>query len=178
MAGQVLFYGSTNDIKQFITSIEEHNKFEYHLTGLLDKNQILKFSSLMEAKGIGIAKAGNNLFCDKFLISNPGTEIIIRDVPQSKGGVKYAIDQLKNPDTINFLPAGIFNEKNAIIEGSIATASNSEISKHIYNLFSKHLKRGFKRNGIVYIGTEAREMLNSGWRLTQNVNSPNVYDVK
>ncbi len=98
MSKQTFFYGTSNDIKSLISLVEQNNKLDYCLAGLLDQAEMRNYSSLLELPLIGIAKSQDEDFCEAFLVTYEQTQVNVREVKQSKGGVKYAIDQLINPN--------------------------------------------------------------------------------
>ena len=178
MAGkQAFFYGSNEDIRELLKNIESVQKFKYDQSGLFDEHELRSFESLAGIDDIGIAISGDNIQCAGYLVSMPEDEIQIRTIPQRKGGIKYAVDQKENPNTIIFCPGGEFSNESAIIEGRISTAYDNVQSIGIYNLFLKHLKKLFNKHGGSYVGKGAHQLYKTDWRLTQNISSPVGYDL-
>lgn len=178
MPGAIYIYGTQNDMRSYVLLLEKETKFKYSLAGLLDSDETREYNSLIDFSDLGIASADSGTFCKRFLVCYAYKEIEIRQVPQHKGGIKIAIDQLKNPETIIFQPCGELKDKNAIIEGTISTTANSGIGVEIFNIFKKTLRKIFIKYQSVYIGHEAMQLKESGWRLTSGIGSSPELDIK
>lgn len=137
MAGQLFFYATREDIIELVEIIDQENTLKYSLAGLHEESKMFTCDSLKEYEGIGIVDSLSKILCPRFLVSFTEEVITIREIPQSKGGIKYAVDQLRNPDTIIFIPAGENEKEKIIVEGSISTSSKSETSKRIFKIFEK-----------------------------------------
>ena len=70
----------------------------------------------------------------------------MRPVVLRSGGTNYHIDQLTNPDTVIFTPAGLWTEE-IVLHGQVATASLSEPSKHLIERFRQQFERHRSRCG-------------------------------
>lgn len=174
---QVLFFATKNDLIQVIEKIEAETSVKYHRGGLLNKEELKEYSSLMQ-EGIGVSKYGDNNLCTSYLVINDNLEFEIRNLPQRNGEVKYALDQKLNRASIFFRPCGIYKKEQAIIEGKLATISEEKLSIQLFNIFFKELKSKFTKVKGYLVGKEAFEYYNSGWRLTQNAHTPKEYDLK
>ena len=125
---------------------------------------------------IGIPKFGDWIR-DLRLMAIPKTmSLVIREVPQKRGGIKYAVDPLENQTSICFQFGGIY-QNGILVGGSCGTSFLSDFSLEIYKNFSTKLKKNFKRIEIFYVGKEAEEKLKEGWRLVTDENSPKEYDL-
>jgi hypothetical protein len=92
--------------------------------------------------------------------------------------MKFTVDQLNNPKSIELKIGGIYKDKNnVIVAGRIATVSADEVSNELFKLFSLKMKKEFKRIGTFYVGRKAEEKLSLGWRLVTNEKSPKEYDL-
>ncbi|HNR16791.1 MAG TPA: hypothetical protein PKG90_09030 [Chitinophagaceae bacterium] len=178
MGKEAFFYASQKDIYNFTSSLEKENRYKYNLAGLRTLDETKPYNSLADFPNLGIADADNDIECKRILVYNADKEIIVREIPQSKGGIKYGIDQLKNKDTIIFSPGGELAGKDAIIQGSISTISDSGTGVEIFNVFLNCLKKDFKKKQGAYIGKNAKEKLDAGWRLTRGFRSPPEYDIE
>lgn len=176
MAKQVFFYATPSDLKELIQIIESQNSLTYHLAGLLEKENIAEYASLLNAPSLGNASAPDKDFCDRFVVLYSKNLLNIREVEQSRGGIKYAIDQLKNPTSILFSPCGIYDSENMIIEGNVGTVSADKESLEIFNIFNKTIKKTFLKFKNVFLGKGAHELYTKGWRLTPNKNLSNNFD--
>jgi hypothetical protein len=178
MSKQALFFGDQNDFMELVSLIDKGNQLNYCLAGLWDQEDIRSYSSLLEVPLFGTTKETNREFCPGFVVSFRHTSINAREVKQSKGGVKYAFDQLINPKSVIFRPGGPNGEANLLIEGNVSTVSDDPESIQVYNVLVHAIRKLFKKKKNVYIGKGAYELYKNGWRLTHSMGAPVVYDFR
>lgn len=165
------------DFHELLKEVESKKEFKYFQTGLLDEDNIRNYSSLNDYNNLGNASFGSQGLNDCFLIIPVSNELKIRVVPQRKGGVKYAVDQLVNEESIIIETGGIYNE-GIFIAGRIGTVKENNFSNEVYNLFFSMIKKNFIKVGSCYVGKLANEKLDSGWRFVLNDSSPKEYDLR
>ncbi|MCU7549876.1 hypothetical protein OCK74_12160 [Chitinophagaceae bacterium LB-8] len=85
--------------------------------------------------------------------------------------MKFAVDQMQNPQSIVIEKGGIFKE-GILIAGSIGTISENEHSIIFFKLLSTLIKKEFIKVGTFYVGKYAKQKLDHGWRLVTNEKSP------
>lgn len=90
--------------------------------------------------------------------------------------MRFAFDQLLNPRSIAFRPAGVFEDR-AIIAGRVGTASSDAASLELFDMFAKQMRRAFSRIKSFLVGAEAERLMTSGGRLTTSIASPTLYDL-
>jgi hypothetical protein len=174
---QILFFATAIDLIEILKNIESKIGIKYYISGLLNENQLTKYTSLVR-ETIGITQFGDNNLCTSYLVINSDNEIKMRHIDQLDGKSKIGIDQRVNPESIYFRPGGQFEAENSIIEGKIGTISNEKQSSELFNAFSKEFKsRCIKVKGYL-VGKDAFEKYKLGWRLTQNVGAPKEYDLQ
>ncbi|WP_347053511.1 hypothetical protein [Flavobacterium olei] len=174
---QFVFFGEKADFHDILKEVESKKKLKYFQTGLFDDTNIVKYNSLLDYKNLGNASFGSQGLNDCFLIVSSNKELKIRSVPQRKGGVKYAVDQLINEESVIIEPGGIF-KNDIFVAGRIGTVKDDAFSKEIYNMFFSLIKKRFIKVGNCYVGELAKEKLDSGWRFVLNDGSPKEYDLK
>jgi hypothetical protein len=103
--------------------------------------------------------------------------INVRSVPQRTGGVRYAIDQMENPDSITFSHGGFYSP-DVLISGRVATISVTPTGKKLQSAFSNAIAKEFTRVNAFYVGPDAYERLRQGCRLTFNVDAPSEHDLE
>lgn len=173
-----MFFAVLSDIEPLIRDVESINSLTYYKTGLLDKQDMRVYHSLFELPNLGITSSGDWNKIENFLVVKTDTNIVAREVPQRTGGVKYAIDQMVNPKSIEIKVGGVYsNKENVIVAGRIATISTENDSNELYKLFTGKLKKSFTRIGSFYVGKFAETRLREGWRLVTNERSPKEYDL-
>ena len=102
-----------------------------------------------------------------------------REFVDNYGNDRVSISELGNPDSVSFLPGGVYS--NSIhLEGNVGTVSDTPAAKALLKRFVSAIKKSFTKNQWhgVYVGPEAMHLLESGYRLTQAVQSPHEFDLK
>jgi len=146
--------------------------------GLADaeRSRELRHVSLAGMEGLGISRTGNHLE-PSYLVAPRNVAVAARAVPQRKGGVLFALDQMENPSTFVFQPGGIF-EQQCLVAGHIGTIHEDPIGKELLQDFSRAVTRGFKKVRSYWVGPEALTLLDSGVRLvTISAKEPSEYDL-
>jgi hypothetical protein len=175
---QTMFFIVLDDVLPILKEGEYINDILYYESGLLDSKVIKEYNSILDIPGIGFTASGDWNRIDSYLALKKQTPLNIREVPQRAGGLKFAVDQLMNPKSIEIKLGGIYKEVgNVIVAGRIATVSEDKDSKELFRFFSSKIKKQFKRIGMFYVGKMAEEKLKLGWRLVTNDKSPKEYDL-
>jgi hypothetical protein len=111
------------------------------------------------------------------LVVDRGTAIVIRDVPQHAGGIKYAIDQLNNPDSTVLWPGGMHGS-DVLISGRIATTGLTSAAKELQREMIRAVTKDFRRIGTFWLGPDALRLFEAGARLTMATQMPSSYDLR
>jgi hypothetical protein len=175
---QIMFFTLLEDIESIFRDFESVIEIQYYKAGLLENKSILTYNSVFDTPNVGFALSGDWNRIDSYLISKKSTPLYIREVPQSKGEMRIAVDQMSNPKSIELKIGGIYREKEkVIVAGRIATISEDSDSLELFKLLSTKIKKEFKKIGTFYVGEKAEEKLKMGWRLVTNEKSPKEYDL-
>jgi hypothetical protein len=165
------FYASPTDLVAVVETVESRHELEYTPMGLFQKppTGVLGLADQLVAD---VAKPDNT-----YLVTYRGSAIHVRTVPQVKGGVRYAIDQLVNPDSIT-LTSTVWHAPNLAVYGRIATVSESKLAKRIYGAFARAIDRRFRKISAAWVGPEAEVAWRAGARLAIGPTSPREYDLR
>ncbi len=178
MAGkQILFFADVADMQSIIEEMEAAGSNHYFLAGLFDDETPKKYDSLLETPGWGYVANGDWNHNPSYIILPRSEDVKLRVVPQKKGGIKYAVDQLQNPISCVIRPCGIFAD-NILVGGLMGSISSSDFSTTLIKAFGSLVKAKFKVIGQFYVGDGAKAKLHGGWRLVTNSRSPLAYDLK
>ena len=173
---QLHFYATREDLEPAIRGIEAAASFHYARTGLHTSRVFPEYSSALEIPSLGRATGDSAVTCEAYLVVPKEEKIVIREVRQNSGDVRYAVDQLVNPHSIVF-QAGGQRDGGVIIHGRAATTGQSDEAKEIFSLFRKWLKKSFEKRRAFYVGPAAMRLKEEGARLTMAVQSPKEYDL-
>lgn len=171
---QIFFYGLQEDLLEMFKSIESKFDIKYAQAGMFDE-KILCLNSL-NVNTIGNVQYGDWNHNPKYLLLPKENTLQVREVPQKKGGIKYAVDQMKNKDSVVFYLGG-FYMGNSIIASKIGTISNTDFSKNIIKHVSNYCKTNFENISGFYVSKNALEKSKKGVRLTTDVNASSEYDL-
>lgn len=173
---QILFFATVTDIDPIIKSIETTYSIVYYKMGLFDTKHEVLFNSVSEILDLGIPKYGDWNKDLRLMALPKDSSVVVREVVQRDGSIKYAIDQLENHASICFQFGGIFKE-GVLLGGSCGTSHINDFSLDVFKAFSAKIRKTFKKIGTFYVGREAEEKLKAGWRLVTNEKSPKEYDL-
>jgi hypothetical protein len=174
------FHALKEDLLPVLEAIETKGPLKYTRTGNFIradfKGDAGVFYSGAEIPNLGKATVDSSHACDTYLVCKRDTPINLNEF-QGVGGVeRVSIDQLLNPDTVGFTAAGIWNE-DIILEGRIATVSDSQASQELMKRFHSAIKKSFQKVRAFYVGPKALTLLESGKRLTMSAQSPREFDL-
>lgn len=173
---QSLFYALSEDLVALVRAVEVEGALDYVETGVFSTRTVHRLTSALDIRRLGEATGDSAAHCDTYLVTLPGLPIETRRIELTAGGLRYAIDQLINPDTITFSPAGAHG-KGLIIHGRAGTASDTAISSDLMKRFRKELRRQFRKVKAFYVGPEAYKAFLSGTRLTLSTQTPREFDL-
>ena len=174
---QIVFYATTADINFVLSNLEITERLQYTRAGLLEINRLQSYFSYVDIPYFGRTTHPNAVGNPAYLLSNQSAQISIRDVPQKRSGVLFAIDQLENPDSVVLRPGGNYGNE-VILCGMVGTVSRSLASTRLYGLAAKAFRKHFVKQREFLVGPEAREAWNAGVRLTIGASSPMEFDLK
>jgi len=177
MAKECFFFMTKEDLLTIFQEIEKNTLLKYVYGGIYNSNIVEEYQAIKDYKNLGINVSGNHQ-SERFLVMERDEPLIIREVPQETGGVKYFVDEMKNNNAISFWPGGIYNE-NFIICGHVSTINKSSISMKLVNTIIKQIKKQSKANvGRYYVGANAMDLYNTVRFITMNVKQSAEYDLK
>ncbi len=175
------FYGVHSDLLELLTIVEGLVPVSYLRAGNFLSSSPLPVvvRSARELPELGIADSPSGVACRSFLVFRANTEITFRTI-DAVDGPRVCIDQLLNPDTVGFSPAGMLpnTDPPVILEGCVGTASSSPTSRLLMKTFSTAFRKAsFRKRPEGFVGPDAFAQLVVGARLTPAVQSPSEYDV-
>lgn len=173
---QTMFFSTRQDLIPVIRQVEAKRPLKYVRTGLLYSPKLTTYNSALDMPNLGIASNESAINGDNYLVLDRADDVSVQPSPQNAGGTRYAVDQGHNPRTICFLHGGQFAD-DIILYGRVATISNHEFSVSLYRLFYAAIRKHFTKLKAFYVGNEAKKLCDSGFRLTQAVQSPKEYDL-
>jgi len=171
------FFAMPDDLLPVFEQAEKKLNLAYSLTGLFESPQPIIIEAGARLPSLRLAAEGSSSSNPTYLVTAFGNAVNVRPVPQSTGDVRYAVDQLTNPDSVTFTHGGLFLP-DTLISGRVGTVSDTPIAKAIQSAFCNAIGKLFTRINAFYVSPGASEMLSRGCRLTHAVQSPREYDLR
>lgn len=172
---QFLFYATRSDILQIIDSIEEDRELQYIRMGNSAKRDITTFKRGRDIPNLGSADCSTGSLCESFLITSRSIVAEARRI-ESRDGPLYCVDQLSNPESVVFTPAGRWGE-DVILNGRIGSASDSLFSGDMIKRTGYAFKKYFTKIKSYQVGSQSLVCGKSGIRLTISADAPSEYDL-
>ena len=177
---QIHLFALKEDLLAIIEAVECKGPLKYVRTGNFVseaiKDGIIAFAVGAELPNLGKASADQSIGCDAYLVCEPETPINLRRFQAYDGRERVCVDQLVNPDTVVFRPAGVWNE-DVVLSGSVGTASDSPASQALMKRFHVAVRKTCSKVKAFYVGPRAFVLLESGKRLAGAVQSPREFDL-
>jgi hypothetical protein len=171
------FYATSDDLLPVLERAERKHRVAYTLTGSFESPMLTTvFSGSTIATLASRAPHPNASGGYSYLVTPADVEVVIREIPQRAGGIRYAVDQLANPISITFDHGG-FYAPDILLFGRVATCSDHPKAATLYRAFATSVAKSFTRIRAFYVGPKAEELLRRGCRLAIGANSPRDYDL-
>jgi hypothetical protein len=175
----ILFFGLKEDLLALLELADSRGPLKYARMGNYPrdgiKDVISVFDSGARIPNLGKANADSSAACEAFLVSERETPIHLRFVQEGNGD-RVCVDQLANPDSVEFKPGGIWNG-DVVLHGRVATASESQMSQALMKRFQAAVKKAFSKLKAFYVGPKALALLEIGKRLTISAQLPREFDL-
>jgi hypothetical protein len=174
----ISLYALREDLVDLLRLVESEGPLKYALTGNFLKTEVESGIRVFET-GVSIPNLGavgtvSSAAYEEFLVCKPETPIHLRVA--GRKGERVCVDQLANPDSVTFTPSGIWND-GVVLEGRIATASDSEIARALMKRFHAAISKTYSKVNNCYVGPNALVLLHEGKRFTSDAQSPPTYDL-
>jgi hypothetical protein len=172
------FFATADDLLAVFSRVEAKRKVVYTLMGLFESRPVEAFTRGEDLPTLRRPPEDrSSVGCPAYLVTPVGVAVRVREVPQRAGGIRYAVDQLINPESMTINHGGR-PEPGILLAGRVATCTGTEASAALFRAYANAIARTFTRVNGFWLGPEARELLADGCRLTQSADSPPEYDFK
>lgn len=171
------FFATRDDLLPVLAMAESSGALKYVLMGnFVDKDTFGTIGLGATIPNLGQADVDSAVSCRTYLVCEQFQAITPRWIQGEDARQRVCIDQLENPDSITFTPAGIWNDE-VLLSGKIGTASDSRASQSLMKRFQSAVKRHFTKVKAYHVGPQAIGLLKSGVRLAGAVQSPREFDL-
>ena len=179
MSKNIYFFATEQDIIQIANAVEKKVSIQYFRRENLEQPEFVAYSRFQNVPDIyNRKKEKNNNIGSQYLVLNEGITISHRVIKLKKGGLRYTIDQVTNPQSIVLNTGRNIKKLNTILPGALGTVSENPSSLELFKIFHRTIRKTWEKVQSYFIGPEATVILDSGGRLAIGINSPVLYDLK
>ena len=174
----IYLFATRDDIAPGLQNAEAERKLKYVQRGSFESANIRIWEKAFDIPDFAVAVNGDSIQEKSFLIVDAEDELKIREVPQRRGGMRYIIDGVANPNSIFFQPGGLFTNL-CVVRGELSADPINPTSMELYDFFFKRISKDFIRvKRIYFVGPEPLELSRKRIRLTHSLHAPSEYDLK
>lgn len=170
------FFATKDDLRRVFEAVESAWRLQYVEAGMFDSPTIHSIPSGSEIPNLGLAPSGTYNGEPFWLITRADKSVEVETVPQRGGGVRYCVDNRRNPDSILLWPGGLYDH-GCLIAGRFGTGLRNPAVDELMRVFRTPISKTFAKVKSYLLGPEALGMFNSGCRLTGNAKSPRNLDL-
>jgi hypothetical protein len=123
---------------------------------------------------LGVAPKGSTILQPHYLVLDRHVEVQVRVVPQRRGGVAFAIDEVANPSAAVLVPGGWCGDR-CLVVGQLKASSDPR-SHELARRLARTLFRSFTKRGQYRLGPAALAHWESGGRLSHDCRAPVEFD--
>ena len=172
------FYATSQDLLEVLLEVEAARPLRYFRCGDADVSGANEWwDTASDLPSLGIALTGKAVLEQSWLVVARGASPQVREVRLRRGGKRFLVDQLLNPESVTLRSGGAYGS-DVIIAGDVGTGSRDSWSQETLRLFSDSMKTHFTQVGAYLVGPEALAQLDRGARLTASVRSSTEYDLR
>jgi hypothetical protein len=171
------FFATKEDLLPVLDQIDGKGKLSYVLCGNFRGRRLERYSRGIDIPQLGEATTDNVVGSARYLVCKAEETVQLRTIRLNSGGFRFVVDQLVNPNTVVFTPAGIWGQ-DFILHGEVATVSDSPSAQDIMRWFGSAIRKQFVKIRAFNVGPRANALRESGRRLTSAAQCPPEYDLK
>lgn len=172
---QISFFATKNDLLLVLNDVQFKIPHAFSFQEKCEKPSV--YGSPEDIEDLGFMSVGDQNQSRLYLLIAPDEEPKTRAVEQRNGDAKIFYDQISHPRSVSFRAGGLLNDSLCVIAGQVGTVSDDEWSIALYKMIVSSIKKKFTKIKSFYVGCEAVQKLDEGYRLTSNIKSPVDYDL-
>ena len=177
MSKHIPFFATKEDLLPVLKSVEALFDIQYAQCIRVPETGVPIYPSAEMIPDLSIAHIGDQNHNPFYMLIESGVMPITYSVKQRRGGVNVFLNQSSHLRSIVLIPGGIYGD-NCIIAGDASNISEEAWARDLYKAFAKAIRKDFKKIRAYYIGRQAEQLLDDGWRLTSGVKAPVEYDLQ
>ncbi len=173
----LLFFLAPPDIHALLALVERRAGVKYLEMGSNETRTLRPLRSASEIQGLGRSPSGKTTAGLSLLVVGRWAWVRSRRVAASGRAPRYILDQQENPRSVVLEPGGVYEDR-CIVRGSVGTGVLNRRALKLLSHFEKALNESTTKIGEYFIGSAARELSRSGYRLvTVHAAEPPEFDL-
>ncbi len=172
------FFATSDDLLPVLLSVEARHTVAYTLCDHVNEPRVDHFSTARDLRTLFQQQPFESaVLGPAYLVTESGTEVLLRRLSPYEGKDRWAVDQLANPDSTVLRHGGLYGE-NVLLRGEIRTAYRTKVADRLQRAFDAAIRKHFAKIRSFYVGPEAATLLDSGSRLTVAQQCPPESDLR
>jgi hypothetical protein len=172
------FFATADDLLVVLLSVEARHAVVYTPFDHIHKPRAEHFRTAQELPTLFRPQPYESATCGPmYLVTEAGTEVILRPLTRYEGKDRWSVDQLANPDSVVLRHGGMYGD-NVLLQGEISTAYKTKVASRLQRAFGAAIRKYFVKIGVFYVGPAAEVLLDSGCRLTAAEQCPSASDLR
>jgi hypothetical protein len=169
-------YATPEDWRQLLPDLAGQASFQLVDSSFFEEPPPV-VTGLERLAGLGTATSPSHPVNVGYLIVAGGGPVVPRLVPQKLGPDLLSFDMTANHHGVILRVGGLWVPAKAVIAGLLATGSDHPDSQALFAAFAKPMRKAWKSIKGYCVGPHALDLHRSGWRLTDDANSPPLFDL-
>jgi len=172
------FFASAEDLLPVLLGVEAKHPVVYTPCDTVNEPRADHYTTAENLPTLFQAQPYESAICGPaYLITDAGTEVVLRHIRLNTGQDRWVIDQLVNPDSTVLRHGGLYGD-NVLLPGGVGTAHKTKVARRLQRAFDNAIRKHFVKIGAYYVGPRAETLLDSGYRLTDAQQCPPKYDLR
>jgi len=178
---RIWHFATRDDYRNVVFDLAQAVLVKYIYCEEREKPDFRVYQSPLDMCEFGECRYPSWVLCGRFLILPRDASLYFEHWPERESAEKYGFHgQLGNSESVVFHPSSLYNGDvgEGMLSGEISTVSHHPTSQVIFNVLKKSVQSHFERIGNCYVGPEAVQMLDEGFRLTQDLRTSREGDLR
>lgn len=172
------FFATPDDLLPVLLGSEARQPVAYTLCGHVHEPSVVRYYTARDLPTLFLpASTESALSGAAYLVTEAGTDVILRPLSPFEEKQRWAVDQLYNPHSIILRHGGLYGD-NVLLQGEVRTANKTKVALRLQRAFDAAIRRSFVKIRAFYVGRQAEALLDSGWRLTAAQQCPKDLDLR
>ena len=173
--GRTFFYATKADIIQVLRAVDARVPLKFVPSWECKPGGPPVYASWEDIPDLGICSTGDSLeeIGKRGLLAMPrDCPVVIATRTLRNGEIMYTVELEDNPKAIQFNPCGL-HEGRLLIQGYFENLLYAAPdSKRLFGIFQRAVRKHFRFENGVWLGTEAWALFEGGMRLTDSAGAP------